>query len=130
LHTCTATDDLVWVAIYSDQTQLQECNGEADHAFGDIDLERLAYFALVPRSASADPLAEKQHVVKQTPNTRIIFFRRRQIEIAQTIAGGPQQWATIPVLGLKLTVGDRVAKVYQYLMPNGSTLLSDDFAAI
>jgi hypothetical protein len=123
-HACTSTDQLLWVAGYDDGTQLEECDGNADHGFGEVDLERLRYFALVPRSGGG-----VQHVVQQSKGTKLIFFRRRQIELSQDLDGA-QEWVTIPVLGLKITAGDRVTKVYEYLLPNGSTLLTDDFAAL
>ena len=129
-HQCNVTDDPMWAAGYADGTQILECNGVEDHAFADVDLDKLEWFALVPRHAAENPYAEIQHVVKQTEGTKVIFFRRRQIELGQVLSGGPQQWVSVPVLGLKVTVGDRVAKVYEFFMPNGSTLLSDDYQAI
>jgi hypothetical protein len=134
LHDCHVTDDLVWVASYADRSQLLECDGEADHAFADIDLERLKFFALVPRAAASDAHDEVQHVFKQTADTKLIFFRRRQSEIGLA-TGEVSPWQTLHVLGFKKTVRfddgqERSVKTYLYVLPSGSTLLTDDFAAL
>jgi hypothetical protein len=134
MHECHVTDDLVWVASYTGGAQLLECDGEADHAFADIDLERLEFFALVPRAAAVDAHDEVQHVFKQTADTKLIFFRRRQFEIG--LATGERTfWQTLSVLGFKKAVRfedgqERSVKTYLYILPGGSTLLTDDFAAL
>lgn len=43
---------------------------------------------------------------------------------------GTGGWRVICVLGLKVTLGTRVAKVFQFILPDGSTLLSADLNAV
>ncbi len=113
-------DSFIWVAHFKDGSELLECDGERCHVFAEIDLDQLEAFGL---ANSSDGI--RVYAYEQTESSRLIFFRRMQQELN---SGEP--WRIINVIGMKITVGDRVAKVYEFILPDGSTLLSTNLNAV
>jgi hypothetical protein len=120
---CSSQDHVfTWLAIYTDGIQFPECDGEACHVFGQIDLDRLESFALVPREGDYP-----NFVFLRTEDTTPIFFRRFQRSV---LGADDAPWTEFCCIGFKKTLGDRVVKVYQFVGPDGSTLLTDNFQAL
>lgn len=120
---CSSTGHrLRWLATYQDGSQLPECDGNECHVFGQIELDRLASFALI--SADDPDTDQPVYLFPVTEDTVPIFFRRYRQELN---SGEP--WQEFSCIGFKKRVADHVVKVYQFISPTGSTLLTDTLNA-
>lgn len=120
------TDVYNWIAYYDDGTVLHEIDPNGDHGFHDIDQTKLIQFILVPVVEGFKPIVVPINVAE---GQRLIFFRRTRIEF--NIATEEEVSHTrITCVGYQQTVHGTNISVYNYILPDGTLLISNDHNAI
>lgn len=114
-----ALERWVWVAVYSDGTSLRQFDPDTGrfHRFSEIDLERLAAFAL---QDVTDP--ERLLEVRISPGRRPIhFYRNLRLNV-----GTPEE-ARVRVycFGYQETLHGRNHKVILQVHPNGTVIVGE-----
>lgn len=115
-----------WIAYYNDGTILQEIDPEGDHGFADIDHSKLVQFLLVPQKEGFYPVVVSINVAE---GQRLIFFRRTKIDFNIT-NGTESHRDRITCVGYQQTVQGTNVSVYNFIMPDGTSMLSNDHNAV
>lgn len=128
---CNLCKDVwVWVALYRDGEMLTECPcgdpARRHAAFADIDLTRVVSMALIPQQPGLP-----QVVMQLTdPSMRIVFFRRRYVEL-NVSSGSQRPNPTIHCLGWQKNLPDGTnVQSYTFVFEDGSVLVTDNRNAV
>jgi len=117
-------DVYTWVAFYQDGTSLREFDETGqDHGFGEVDLDRLGAFALLP---TVPGLSAAQVLIDPASGQRPIFFRRRIGRAEPHPDRARPNHLTLHFLGWQKTVGGQNVRAATAYWPDGSMLLVDD----
>lgn len=109
-------DVYTWMALYHDESAIQEYDHPDGHGFAIVDSARVKRLTLASESCS--------HSVNVPNGATPVFFRRRGIVVQP--GGGQAPLPTVHCIGWK----HEDKAVYLFVGEDGSTLLTDDFQAI
>lgn len=118
-RTPTQREAYTWGALYTDDTCIAEYDREEGRGFAEVDQARVKTLLLLSLQDGAS------YSVNIPQDATPVFFRRRSIEI-DPLQGESSPRPTVHCIGWK---SDDTA-TYLFILPDGSTLLTDDLQAV
>lgn len=112
-------DTYTWCAIYHDGTAISEFDRPEGRGFAEVEQSRVKDLLLLPQEGG------ETYCMGIPLDAQPVFFRRRSIEI-NPLAGESRSRPTAHCIGWK---SDETA-TYLFILPDGSTLLTDNLQAV